>query len=252
MDKRYQVFVSSTFEDLRLERQAVMQALLELECIPAGMELFTASDDEAWKVITRVIDECDYYVVILAGRYGSVDADGISFTEKEYRYALDQGKPVIGFFHENPGKISAEHCESDPAAKEQLEKFRELIKGKLCKPWSDASDLGLKVTQAVNRLIKDRPAVGWVRADQVPEASATAEILRLRERVEELEGQVADVANRPPPGTDPLAQGNETIEISYVYTASMVDKLFETTSRNSKCPLSWDAIFAASVAASHG
>ena len=35
MNKRYQVFVSSTFEDLQEERKEVMQALLELDCIPA-------------------------------------------------------------------------------------------------------------------------------------------------------------------------------------------------------------------------
>lgn len=40
MDKRFQVFVSSTYEDLQEERREVMQALLELDCIPAGMELF--------------------------------------------------------------------------------------------------------------------------------------------------------------------------------------------------------------------
>lgn len=42
MDKRYQVFVSSTYEDLREERGAVMQALLGLDCIPTGMESFPA------------------------------------------------------------------------------------------------------------------------------------------------------------------------------------------------------------------
>jgi len=40
IEKRYQVFISSTFEDLQEERQEVMRALLELDCIPAGMELF--------------------------------------------------------------------------------------------------------------------------------------------------------------------------------------------------------------------
>ena len=39
MDNRYQVFVSSTYEDLKAERQEVMHALLELDCMPAGMEL---------------------------------------------------------------------------------------------------------------------------------------------------------------------------------------------------------------------
>ena len=51
MDKRYQVFVSSTFEDLQEERREVMQALLSLDCIPTGMELFPAADDESWELI---------------------------------------------------------------------------------------------------------------------------------------------------------------------------------------------------------
>jgi hypothetical protein len=63
MDKRHQVFVSSTFTDLIDERRAVMQALLELDCIPAGMELFAAADEDAWTLIKSVIDDCDYYMV---------------------------------------------------------------------------------------------------------------------------------------------------------------------------------------------
>lgn len=48
MDKRYQVFISSTFRDLQQERQAVLRAVLELDHMPAGMELFPAGDDAAW------------------------------------------------------------------------------------------------------------------------------------------------------------------------------------------------------------
>jgi hypothetical protein len=93
VEKRYQVFVSSTYEDLREERQEVIQALLELDCIPAGMELFPAADEDQWTLIKNVIDECDYYIVIVGGRYGSVGNGGLSYTEMEYRYALENGKP---------------------------------------------------------------------------------------------------------------------------------------------------------------
>jgi Domain of unknown function (DUF4062) len=84
-DRKYQVFVSSTYEDLQRERQEVMHALLELDCMPAGMELFPAADEDQWTLIKRVIDECDYYIVIVAGRYGSVGSSGMSYTEMEYR-----------------------------------------------------------------------------------------------------------------------------------------------------------------------
>jgi hypothetical protein len=69
MDKRYQIFVSSTFADLQQERQAVMQALLSLDHFPAGMELFPASDEDQWALIKGVIDDSDYYVLVIGGRY---------------------------------------------------------------------------------------------------------------------------------------------------------------------------------------
>ena len=106
MDKRYQVFLSSTYDDLKEERVEVMQALLELDCMPAGMKLFPAATEEQWAWIKRVIDESDYYVVIIGGRYGSIhEESGYSYTEMEYRYACEAGKPVIAFLHESPQSI---------------------------------------------------------------------------------------------------------------------------------------------------
>src|ERR1051325_6170149 len=114
MDKRYQVFVSSTYEDLKEEREKVIQALLELDCIPSGMELFPAADEDQWTLIKKVIDDCDYYLVIVGGRYGSLSSTGISYTQMEYEYAVSQGKPTMGFIHRDPGSIplsKAEHSE---------------------------------------------------------------------------------------------------------------------------------------------
>jgi hypothetical protein len=89
MDKRYQVFVSSTYSDLRDEREKIINELTRVGYIAAGMEQFPATDEEQLEYIQRLIDESDYYVVIVRGRYGSESEDGISFTEKECDYALD-------------------------------------------------------------------------------------------------------------------------------------------------------------------
>ena len=101
------MFVSSTYDDLREERAVVQRALLQLDCLPVGMELFPAADDETLAFIKSQIDDADYYVVVVAGRYGSTAPDGLSFTEKEYDYALERKKPTIGFVHGQPGKIAA-------------------------------------------------------------------------------------------------------------------------------------------------
>src|SRR5215212_5957087 len=114
MDKRYQVFVSSTYADLQHERRSVIQTLMEMDCIPSGMELFPAADEEQWEFIKRVIDDCDYYLLIIGGRYGSTTSEGISYTEKEYDYAINKGIKVIALLHERPAEIPLEKSETNP------------------------------------------------------------------------------------------------------------------------------------------
>ena len=127
MEKRYQVFISSTFRDLLRERQAVLKAVLEFDHMPAGMELFPASDDAAWQLITDVIDASDYYVVIIGGRYGSLDDAGIGYTEKEYDYAVSLKKPVIPLLHQNPNNLPRDKTETETGAWEKLKTFREKV-----------------------------------------------------------------------------------------------------------------------------
>lgn len=124
MDRRYQVFISSTFTDLIEERKEVIQALLELDCLPAGMGMFPAANDDQWTLIKKVIDLSDFYVVIVGGRYGSMSAEGISYTEMEYDYAVAQEKTILGFVHADPGSIPANKSEMGEQARQRLDAFR--------------------------------------------------------------------------------------------------------------------------------
>src|SRR4030081_987382 len=142
MDKRYQVFISSTYADLKEERRTFLKTVIELDCIPAGMELFPAADEEQLLFIKRVIDDCDYYLLIIGGRYGSVDETGVSYMEQEYDYAVSRGLRVIALLHENPGEIPFAKSEPEPAARERLQKFRHKVsKERLVKFWKNASEL---------------------------------------------------------------------------------------------------------------
>ena len=89
-EKKYQIFVSSTYKDLIVAREKVFETILKLYHFPVGMEMFSADDDEQWEVIKDTIDSSDYYVVVIGHRYGSVTAEGLSFTEKEYNYAKNK------------------------------------------------------------------------------------------------------------------------------------------------------------------
>ncbi len=155
MEKRYQVFVSSTYEDLQEERQQVMHALLELDCIPSGMELFPAANESQWSLIQRVIQDCDYYVLILAGRYGSCGKDGLGYTEQEYRYALSIDNPTISCLHKDLGIIQAKKCEQTESGKRKLGEFRSLVKEKLCKYWSTPDELGSVVSRESDSIDQD-------------------------------------------------------------------------------------------------
>lgn len=213
-DKRYQVFVSSTFRDLEDERQEVMHALLELDCMPAGMELFPAANETQWNLIKRVIDDCDYYVLIIGGRYGSVGPDGLSYTEMEYRYALAKGRPVVAFLHRNPGQIVADKTEQNAEGKEKLSAFRALVEKRLCKYWESPAELGSVVSRSLIQLIKAEPGIGWVRANELPEKDAMSELLRLRRQVDELQAELAKTRSTAPKGAEDLSQGDDTHELN--------------------------------------
>ena len=183
MDKRYQVFISATYADLKEERRAVIQSVIELNCIPAGMELFPAANEEQLQFIKPVIDDCDYYLFIIAGRYGSIGADGVSYTEKEFDYALIRGLHIIAFPHGNPDDITLGKSEKDPALRKKLEEFRtKVCTGRIVKMWKNPHELPGYVAQTLSAAIHNHPATGWVRANRAANEDILAEISELRKR----------------------------------------------------------------------
>jgi len=237
MDKRYQVFVSSTYTDLKEERRSVVQALMEMDCIPAGMELFPALDEEQWQFIRRVIDDCDYYLLIIGGRYGSVTPEGISYTEKEYDYAVERGLKVVALIHDKPDEIPAGKTELDQASREKLEAFREKVKtGRLVRTWNQGDQLPGLVALSLSKTIKTYPAVGWVRGDAVSNQDLLSELNSLRKENTELTKTIQELTEHIPPAIEGLAGLDETFQID-----------MESWHNNSKSPwkveLPWREIF---------
>jgi hypothetical protein len=194
MDKRYQVFVSSTYADLKEERSKVIQTIMELDCIPAGMELFPSIDEEQFNFIKKIIDDCDYYLLIIGGRYGSIFGDGVSYTEKEFDYANQKGIKILAFVHEAPDMIPFGKSEADGLIRQKLENFRAKVSAnRLIKFWRTAEDLPGLVALSLSKTIKSYPSVGWIRGNSVTNPEILQEINALRKENEQLKAKVAQL-----------------------------------------------------------
>lgn len=250
-NKRYQIFLSSTYADLQEERQLVIQALMKMDCIPAGMELFPAMDEEQFEFIKRIIDDSDYYLLIVGGRYGSLTPEGISFTEKEYDYAIEKGKKVIAFIHGEPEKIPVDKSELDPIVRNKYERFRNKIKlGRLVSFWSSALELKAAVSLDLPQTMKAFPAVGWVRGGTTSNTELLAEINELRKRNDVLEAELEQMEKECSIDIDididNLASGEESFHIrgeyEYKISADGAEKaVYKAGIWNVE--ITWDKIF---------
>jgi len=242
MDKRYQVFVSSTYTDLQDERQAVTKTLMSLDCIPAGMEMFGAFDEDQWDFIQRVIDDCDYYLLIIAGRYGSMTEEGISFTEMEYKYAIEKDIPVIAMLHENPEEISVKKSDTTPELMTKLNEFREHVSdGRLVDFWKTPDDLAGKVAVSLSRTMKLKPAVGWVRADKAANEDILIDINGLRKDKDELLSQVQKLQKELATQT-PEVENIAHLDETYTVTGEYFETYYKRYSTWS-VEVSWKDIF---------
>jgi hypothetical protein len=218
VEKRYQVFVSSTYADLKEERQHVTQALMEMDCIPAGMELFPATDEEQWEFIKRIIDDCDYYLLIIGGRYGTTTDEGISYTEKEYDYAVDKGLKVIALLHEKPEEISIAKSDIAPELREKLQAFRDKVSGnRIVRFWSVAKELPGLVALSLSKTIKIFPAAGWVRATNVSNVELLGELNELRKENGHLRTEMAKISKPESYDIEGLAGLEETFTVTGCY-----------------------------------
>jgi hypothetical protein len=248
VDRRFQVFISSTYTDLAEERAEVVSMLLNLDAFPAGMELFPATNDDAWTLIQQVIDESDYYLLVVGGRYGSVDDETqLSYTEREFDYALSNRKPVMAFLHGDTGKIPSEKTDQSDAAREKLDALRKKVEDAVhVNYWTGSDELGGLVAKSFVKIQKSHPAVGWLRGDVQTSTESLEELNALRKRAEDAETKLDAARRGPPPGTEDLSQGQDKIRLPVMVTAQ-VDQFPYDSQREvmEEATTSWDSLFGA-------
>ncbi|GAB4007087.1 hypothetical protein GCM10028808_10280 [Spirosoma migulaei] len=199
--RKLQIFVSSTYTDLKEERQAAVEAILTAGHIPAGMELFAGQNEEQMNIIKRWINESDIYMLLLGGRYGSIEEiSGKSYTHLEFDYARNVGKTVFVVvandkYIEQKVKEKTTEAIMELKHREEYLNFKKEITGKFVKHWESLPTLQLAIINTLHALEDDEALIGWVRGDEALNSNQLLEELSylskenksLREKVIELQ-----------------------------------------------------------------
>lgn len=170
--KKYQIFISSTYIDLKEERQAAVESILGSKHIPAGMELFKAGNKSQLETIKKWIDESDIYMLILGGRYGSVEPEtGKSYTQIEYEYALEKEIPVFAvvlsdsFLHRKAAERTYDVFEKEN--KEKYDLFKKFVMSKIIKEVDDCKDIQIAIKDSIVEMEEEYNLSGWIKAKDV-------------------------------------------------------------------------------------
>lgn len=232
---RYQIFVSSTFKDLQEERQAVLNAILKLNQFPAGMEIFPAVNDTAWEHIEKVIEDSDYYVLIIGGKYGSIEAEsGISYTEKEYDFAVSKNIPVLAFTHADEDSIPVGKAERNEEVREKLNKFKQKVGNKHhWNKWKTLEELKENVITSLAMSFAINPQKGWVKAGGIDNTELLSRLADLQKRYDELTEENKRLKESEFLfDSDKFVFGDEIFELNYKYVD--VEKTIQ---------ISWERLF---------
>ena len=151
--------------------------------IPVGMEYFVAANDEQFNYIKGLLDETDYYIIIIGNRYGTQDDNGISYTEKEFDYAVEKKIPVIACIHSKPDSLPVSKSDIKPDAIQKLNEFRnKVMDHRLVSyfSWENPSELSAEVVTALFNAINNYPRPGWERVASYENSDLLNQINDLR------------------------------------------------------------------------
>jgi len=172
--KKIKVFVSSTYEDMKEERDCAFQALMKNGCIIGGMELFTGDNIEKFEVIKKDIEDSDIFLLIMGGRYGTICPEtGKSFIHMEYDYAKKLDIPVgvvaisNDYLAQKKESSYANHGNSYDEGSEKYNWFLNIVSSRMITYYSGINELILGILTTISRMKETYKFDGWIRGDKV-------------------------------------------------------------------------------------
>lgn len=239
MDKIFHVFVSSTYTDLIDARRSISEAVAKAGYVAEGMEIFPASSQRQMDFIKSVIDRCDYYILVIGGRYGSRDKNGISYTELEFEYAKEKGLPILAFLRNDLDNLPIELKETDAGALMALTEFRKrIMSDTLVDFWNEPHELATKALAALSQSRQTHPGIGWLRANHAASEEVLNEINTLRKQNDSLKFEINNYKSKEIPIFENLADFSDKFVFRFTH------KKYQYTNKYDKeLELTWKEIF---------
>lgn len=180
LDKRYQVFITTSGKEMQPERMVVSQTLIGMGYFSCGLEQRTPLSTAFAR---RQIDDCDYVLLLLGSQYGEQSVSGVSYLHLEYIYAVTKQKPIIVLMHENPESRDKSLHETKPELKERFKEFRAQLQKEAEQviTYKSLRELELAIRSYMPQMLERYPVVGWVRPQSIQ--SLQDEIDRLKSQL---------------------------------------------------------------------
>jgi tetratricopeptide (TPR) repeat protein len=174
------VFISSTSEDLRPEREAVKEAVLRMkETQFVGMEYFGGRDENTRAASLEEVDDSRVYVGVFGARYGS------GITEDEYRRARALDLPCFIYFKDDAA-ITGGQREKDAAKVPRLDALKaELKREHTVSTFRNADNLATQVATDLHRWLFKHyltPLLERAARGELPFGQADAVISAVKDR----------------------------------------------------------------------
>jgi len=149
------VFLSSTYNDLKIYRDAVEGSIRHLGNAVIGMDYFGSDSKKPLDWCLEKVRESSLFICIIGHVYGSIDeGTGLSFTHLEYREAMKNNIPVLAYVLSPKVNVPLEFIEKGEGWS-KLEDFKkELQNNHTIGFFSSAIELSTHTTRDIIKEVK--------------------------------------------------------------------------------------------------
>jgi serine/threonine-protein kinase len=164
------IYISSTYEDLKDEREAAAKAVRRLGHQPVYMEDYVAGPQRPVEKCLQDVRTCDAYVGIFALRYGFIpDGYDKSITHLEYEAAKKNGIPCLLFLLDDNAKWLIKYVSTGEERNKADQLRSELKKERTVSFFKNADELSGLVSVAVSGLILiwERSFIKFIRPEEL-------------------------------------------------------------------------------------